>query len=80
MKQIIATIQGMSCQGCINTVKNTLLKVNGVHEVTIELSSGKATILCDDEIRPEKLATHLSNHTNYKATLIKEEILPDSSR
>ena len=78
MKHIILSIQGMSCQGCVNTVKNTLSTVYGVHDVVVELAAKRATILCDDEVNANSLVNHINTNTTYKASLLKEESPPHS--
>ena len=38
------TVKGMTCQGCVNTVKNVIKNIDGVEESNVELKTGEATI------------------------------------
>lgn len=43
-------VSGMSCEGCENRVKNAVLKIEGVREVTASHKSGEVVISLDKEI------------------------------
>ena len=43
-------IQGMSCKGCLRTVKNALSEVDGVTDVTIDFDNETATIEMEHHI------------------------------
>ena len=43
-------IGGMSCAACVKTIENSLAKVDGVREVSVNLSSEKAYITYDPDI------------------------------
>jgi len=75
MKRITLTINGMKCQGCVNSVKETLSGINGLKSVNVDLNNKKAAIECDDSIKPEVLIEQINSKTNFKASLIKEEII-----
>jgi len=49
----ILSISGMTCEGCVNTVKRVLSRVPGVRSVEVDLGSGCAVIA--GEARPEEL-------------------------
>lgn len=51
----------MTCNGCANHVKNTLLTVEGVSTVTIDLEKAAATIEMESHIPIEKLQAALKN-------------------
>ncbi|TCJ13198.1 copper chaperone [Parasulfuritortus cantonensis] len=52
METITLNVGGMSCMGCVNSVKRLLEPLPGVAEVTVELTPGSARIVYD----PAKVA------------------------
>ncbi|MHA1595794.1 MAG: heavy-metal-associated domain-containing protein [Candidatus Baldrarchaeia archaeon] len=42
-------IRGMRCIGCVETIKGALKRIDGVLDVNIDLESGNAVIIFDDE-------------------------------
>jgi len=78
VKKVYLNISGMSCQGCMNIVKNTLLKIKGVKDVVVELVPGSSEVICEDSVRVEELVSVINNNTAYKASFLKEEeVLPE---
>ena len=47
MKNITLTVNGMTCMGCVKSVKNVLEPIPGVAGVDIALDSGQVTISYD---------------------------------
>jgi copper chaperone len=43
-KQLTLTVQNMKCGGCANTITNTLLKIEGVHGVHVDETTGSITL------------------------------------
>ena len=48
-------IEGMKCEKCSAKVDEALKAVPGVTEVNVNLSGGKATVVCSDDVRDEDL-------------------------
>ncbi len=61
-------LSGMSCGGCVNGVKNALLKHPDIQEAVVELNPQTATLTMDKFITTEELQNHLSKIGNYKIT------------
>ncbi len=72
MKTIVLKISSMKCEGCVNTVKNTLASFNGVIEVDVSLEKGKAYIKCNDNIEAQNLENEINTKTHYKAVIEKD--------
>lgn len=53
------SITGMTCQGCVASVKEKLSKVDGIEEVEINLEQGEATITMQQHIPLQHLKTAL---------------------
>lgn len=47
MKTIQLNIKGMTCNGCVNNVKNVLQKTPGVSGVEVSLEQNRATVTYD---------------------------------
>lgn len=54
-------ITGMTCNGCRNHVTETLSKVEGVSEASVDLEKGEANILMESHIPIERLKEALKN-------------------
>ena len=57
-------IGGMSCGGCVSTVKQKLSSVPGVTSVTVDLEKKEAEITSSLEIKTETLRSAFNN-THY---------------
>lgn len=56
MQAEIIKVTGMTCGGCTGNVTKALKTVNGVNDVTVSLSDGKATVQYDEKLTsPEQL-------------------------
>lgn len=51
----IIKIKGMICANCTNHVKKTLLEINGVNSVDMDLMGGTATVYVEDFVPDELL-------------------------
>ncbi len=78
MKKVYLNISGMSCQGCMNIVKNILMGVKGTIDVEVELVPGNAKVVCEDNVKTEDLLSSINENTSYKASFEKtEDVLPE---
>ena len=48
MKDIIITVTGMTCAVCSSTVQKAILKLDGVTDVTVNLTNGKTKVIYDE--------------------------------
>jgi copper ion binding protein len=49
-------IEGMTCEGCVRSIENSLAAVKGVDYAHVNLGAGKAVVEFDDSrARPEDL-------------------------
>ncbi|MDT2709113.1 heavy metal-associated domain-containing protein [Enterococcus gallinarum] len=56
-------VEGMKCEGCAKTVRETLARVAGVTEVTVNLNKKTATVISD---APEQALTAALKDTSYR--------------
>jgi copper chaperone len=66
-------IGGMSCGGCVSTVKQKLSSVPGVTSVTVDLGKKEAEITSSQEIKTDKLRNAFSN-THYTISELNVKI------
>jgi copper chaperone CopZ len=64
------TIDGMMCEGCVNTVKRMLEKTPGVKSVSVQLASPHARIEAENSITVEQLNQSLEKLPQYR--VVKE--------
>lgn len=65
-------IQGMSCGGCVNSVKNALQKFPGVEDAEVHLHPQTAVLTMSKSVDVDELQTQLSKVGHYT---IKEVVL-----
>ena len=44
------TVTGMTCEHCVNSVKQEVSKIDGVTDVDVELATGKVTVSSDQPV------------------------------
>jgi copper chaperone len=50
MQTEIMKVKGMTCMGCVNSVKNVLEKIRGLSSSEVSLEQGQVTIRYDAEM------------------------------
>ena len=55
MKETILRVEGMSCAGCVNAVRNALVGIAGVREAVVSLEEGSARVVHDEGAAPSDL-------------------------
>lgn len=58
--QTTIMVENIKCQGCANTIKNTLLKTTSIHQVTVDVEQGQVVIE-GENLNQENLANLLSS-------------------
>jgi copper chaperone CopZ len=69
-KEVNMNIKGMTCQMCAGSVKETLMKTDGVKDAKIYLKDGKAVVKTEKDIDMTALNEKLKKH-GYSAELSK---------
>lgn len=59
-------IEGMMCEGCVNTVQRMLEKTPGVNSVSVQLAPPHARIEADQSVTAEQLNQSLEKLPQYK--------------
>ncbi len=47
MNTLMLTVTGMSCMGCVNSVKNLISALPGIARVQVDLASGQVEVVHD---------------------------------
>ena len=63
-------VEGMSCDGCVNTVTAALKAVPGVKSVEVSLKDKKATVVADSSQVSSQIIEDTVAKAGYKAQLI----------
>ncbi len=58
-------LKGMSCGGCLNTVKNALLQNHDIEEIELHLNPQKVVLTMDKAIDVSELQAQLSKAGRY---------------
>ncbi|MBN1482435.1 heavy-metal-associated domain-containing protein [candidate division KSB1 bacterium] len=66
-------VDGMTCGGCVNKVKTSLEKADGVKSAQVSLKDSYAVVLYDDSVTDEASLRKTIDGTGYKAVDEKEE-------
>lgn len=53
MEELTLNIKGMMCGGCENRVKNALMEIDGIENVTADHNTGIITITSNKEVSKE---------------------------
>lgn len=62
MEKITLTVKGMTCMGCVGSVKNLLAQVPGVSGVGITLDNGQVAISYDaTQASPDQLKSAIND-------------------
>ncbi|AYF54678.1 heavy-metal-associated domain-containing protein [Clostridium botulinum C] len=63
-------IEGMSCNHCVNHVKNALMEIKGINDVNVSLE-GKFAIVQGEDLDDRKMKTEVEDW-GYKVISIEE--------
>ena len=55
MKEIILNVEGMSCEGCENRIKNALGNIEGVKDVKADFKTGIVKVNSNENVTKESL-------------------------
>ena len=61
-KEVTLKVSGMTCQMCAKTVKETLMKTDGVKEAKVYVTDGKAVVKTEKDIDVPALNQKLKSH------------------
>lgn len=59
------TVTGMTCGGCVNSLTRALKAVNGVGEVTVQLSTGNTSVEYDEHLTSAQQIRQVVEEAGY---------------
>ena len=68
------SVEGMTCQGCVSSVKSKLGKIDGVQTYEVNLGIGEVVVEFDPEIVKSEDIEKEFEGTSYKVTVKEIEI------
>ncbi|MCP4626661.1 MAG: hypothetical protein GY850_24615 [bacterium] len=80
----VLDVQGMSCSGCIYTIKTGLAGIDGISDVLVDVGSGRVEVFYDSTRvnDPRKIAsaiTAVGYPATLKQTMTKDEVAKESN-
>ena len=79
MQSMTFDIHGMSCGGCVGSVKRALQKVDGVSDVDVSLNPGQATVNADVSLASAAQIVAAITKLGYHANLRSAESIGASA-
>ena len=72
LSKVVLSVSGMSCSGCISTIKGSLADMQGIEDVLVNLSSSKAEVYFDSKTMTDvsPIASAITE-SGYPAKVIK---------
>jgi mercuric transport protein len=70
-KKLEIKVDGMACNGCVNKVKTSLEKVDGVKSAEVLLDNHSAVVVYDDSKTNEEAIKTAVNSAGFKAVDLK---------
>lgn len=70
-EKCVITVEGMTCQSCVQTIESNIVKVNGVKDIKVNLDK-KEAIVCIDKLSdttPNLVAEHITD-MGFEATVL----------
>ncbi|XP_074863536.1 copper-transporting ATPase 1 isoform X2 [Carettochelys insculpta] len=75
-RSMIVSVEGMTCNSCVQTIEQHVGKMNGVHNINVSLQGKNATIIYDPKLlTPESLQEAIAD-MGFDATLTDSEPQP----
>lgn len=67
------SVQGLSCSSCIQEIETALARIEGIEEVLVDISRGKAQVYFDpDRIDTSDIIAEEISNAGYPASVVKE--------
>ncbi len=84
MAKAVLDVEGMSCSGCIYTIKSGLADIDGIDDVLVDLNNGRVEVFYDSSrlTDPDKVAsaiTAVGYPATLKQTMTREEIAEENT-
>lgn len=71
-KKVVFKVDGMSCMGCVNAVKNAIHSVEGIISEEVSLEEGKAIVEFDESKASAEAIESALKQTPYKISVLEQ--------
>ncbi|XP_019377055.1 PREDICTED: copper-transporting ATPase 1 [Gavialis gangeticus] len=81
-KSIVISVEGMTCNSCVQTIEQHVGKLNGIHNIKVSLKGKNAAIIYDPKVQTPKSLQEIIDDMGFDATLANsnpEPVLPDTT-
>ncbi|HHY64414.1 MAG TPA: heavy metal transporter [Clostridiaceae bacterium] len=79
-QRVILDIEGMTCTGCENRIRNALEKLEGVTDVRVDYVAGTAEFVLDESLLPFNRIIDTLTRLGYRVTGQRSPALEDNDR
>jgi copper chaperone len=49
--EYIIDAENIKCEGCASTIRDALVRISGVYEVQVDITTGRVTVAADEGLR-----------------------------
>ncbi|XP_010639631.1 copper-transporting ATPase 1 [Fukomys damarensis] len=76
VNSVTISVEGMTCNSCVQTIEQQIGKVNGVHHIKVSLEEKHATIIYDSKLQTPKTLQEAIDDMGFDAVLHNPSPLP----
>ncbi|XP_060809040.1 copper-transporting ATPase 1 isoform X2 [Amyelois transitella] len=76
--EVLMSVEGMTCQSCVNTVEGALNSLPGVMRAAVDLPRGSARVICSRDMSPQHVADAV-NALGFQARVESNSLVTDTS-
>ncbi|XP_064422584.1 copper-transporting ATPase 1 [Latimeria chalumnae] len=73
VSSVIISVEGMTCQSCVQTIEQQMRKLDGVHSITVCLEEKNAAVKYDPNVQSPKLLQEAIKEMGFEATLLDQD-------
>ncbi|XP_009995454.1 PREDICTED: copper-transporting ATPase 1 [Chaetura pelagica] len=80
-KSIVISVEGMTCNSCVQTIEEHVGKMNGIHNIKVSLEEKKAVVIYDSKLQTPTALQEAIYDMGFDATLADsnpQPVLPDT--
>ncbi|XP_048191483.1 copper-transporting ATPase 1 isoform X1 [Perognathus longimembris pacificus] len=76
VSSVTISVEGMTCNSCVQTIEQQLGKLNGLHHIRVSLEEKNATIIYDSKVQTPKTLQEAIDDMGFDASLQNSNPLP----
>ncbi|XP_067404349.1 copper-transporting ATPase 1 [Emydura macquarii macquarii] len=75
-RSIVVSVEGMTCNSCVQTIEQHIGKMNGIHDIKVSLEGKNATIMYDPRLQTPESLREVVGDMGFDATLADSDPQP----